>query len=80
MNRPQHLVSFNLAKLMRCNGVTIRDLSQTTGITQKRIREIRAMDRVPFGTFIDLRQAVTGEKPNHSEVVRCRELMEREIF
>lgn len=51
---------FDLAGLMRTHKVTIRELAARTGITMKRIREIRAMDRVSYLTFCDLTQAVTG--------------------
>jgi hypothetical protein len=51
---------FDLAKLMRAHKVTIRELARRTGFTMKRIREIRAMDRVDYLTSCDLTQAVTG--------------------
>lgn len=56
-----HQVDFDLAALMRKHGVTIRELKARTHITMKRIREIRAMDRVPYTTYADLHEAVTGE-------------------
>jgi hypothetical protein len=53
-------VRFNLARLMRANGVTIRELASRSGFTLARIRQIRAMDRVHYLTYCDLTQAVTG--------------------
>lgn len=55
------LVPFNLTRLMRAHKVTIRDLAKRTGLTMERIRLIRAADMVPYTTYCDLHQAVTGE-------------------
>lgn len=54
-------VSFDLAALMRQHKMTIDDLARKTGITRKRIREVRRMDRVCYMTFCDFHEAVTGE-------------------
>lgn len=51
----------NLASLMRRHRVTIQSLSQRTGLTMKRIREIRNMRAVSYPVYCDLYQAVTGE-------------------
>jgi hypothetical protein len=50
-------------RLMRTHGTTIRDLSARTGITMKRIREIRECGtRSPHVTR-DWVQAITGRDP-----------------
>jgi hypothetical protein len=53
-------VKFDLASLMRKHGVTIRDLAARTGLTMKRVRRIRATPSVPYMTYCDMTQAVTG--------------------
>jgi hypothetical protein len=57
---PADHVPFNLASLMRVHKVTIRDLSERTGATMKRIRQIRGMTSVSYTTYCDYTQAVTG--------------------
>lgn len=59
-NRIAETVPLNLASMMRANRVTIRTLSEQTGLTMKRIREIRAMSRVPYTVYCDLYQAASG--------------------
>ena len=51
---------FDLARLMRANKVTIRELSKRMNVTMKDIRRIRSMARVSYCTFCDYTQAVTG--------------------
>jgi hypothetical protein len=57
---PADHVPFNLASLMRVHKVTIRDLSERTSITMKRIRQLRELTEVPYTTYCDITQAVTG--------------------
>lgn len=80
MIRTQYLVAFNLPRMMRDNEVTIEDLSHKTGITQKRIRELRKMAKVPFATYLDMKEAVTGEKPTAFEMFRFHQLSARGIL
>lgn len=49
-----------ICSLMRSNGVTIKALSQKTGITMRRIREIRT-DGVSGHAACDWYEAITGE-------------------
>jgi DNA-binding Xre family transcriptional regulator len=42
---------FDLAALMRSRKVTIRQLAARMGVTMTRVREVRAMDRVPYLTW-----------------------------
>lgn len=53
-------VKFDLARLMRAHGVTIRELSARMDIPMTRIRAIRAMERVDYLIYCDYTQAVTG--------------------
>jgi len=52
-----------LASLMRRNCVTIRALSQRTGITMKRIRMIRERGLSDPHAIRDWIEAITGEDP-----------------
>lgn len=60
-DRDVRTVGFNLGRLMRENRVALRELKARTGITLKRLRQIRAMDYVSYSTYCDLTQAVTGQ-------------------
>lgn len=51
---------FDLTSLMRSHKVTIRQLAARMGITMKRVREVRAMERVPYLNACDFHEAVTG--------------------
>jgi hypothetical protein len=51
-----------IAALMRRHGVTIGDLSERTGITQIRIREVRRDGLLDVYAAIDWVEAITGEK------------------
>ena len=53
-------VACNLAKIMRANGVTIAVLAARMGITQKRVRALRAADALHYATYCDVYQSVTG--------------------
>lgn len=53
----------DLVRLMRQHKTTIRDLSQRTGITQKRIREVRVSGLTDPHTVRDWIEAVTGVDP-----------------
>jgi myo-inositol catabolism protein IolC len=53
-------VPFDLTSLMREHKVTIKQLADRTGLTMKRIRAIRSLDRVTYTTYCDLTQTVTG--------------------
>jgi hypothetical protein len=55
------LTRFDLTSLMRAHKVTIRQLAERMGVTMKRVREVRAMDRVPYMVYCDYHEAVTGE-------------------
>lgn len=57
------VIPFDLAALMRRHKVTIRQLAKRTNVTMKRIREIRAMDRVDYFTYQEWTKNVTGEWP-----------------
>jgi len=50
----------DLCRLMRRHRVTIRDLARRTGITQKRIREIRRSQLTGLAVH-DWIEAITGE-------------------
>jgi hypothetical protein len=52
-----------IAKLMRMYRVTIRDLSQRTGITMKRIRQVRENGLDNRRAIRDWIEAITGEDP-----------------
>jgi hypothetical protein len=52
-----------IAKLMRMYRVTIRDLSQRTGITMKRIRQVRENGLDNRRAIRDWIEAITGEAP-----------------
>jgi hypothetical protein len=45
---------------MRKHGVTIRELASRMQVTMKRVREVRALDRVDYLHYCDYTQAVTG--------------------
>lgn len=53
-------IIYNLARAMRANRVTIRQLAQRMGVTQKRVREVRAMRAVPYLVALDYQQAIEG--------------------
>ena len=52
-----------ISRLMRRYKVTIRDLSQRTGITMKRIRQIRDTGLENRHVIRDWLQAITGSDP-----------------
>jgi FtsP/CotA-like multicopper oxidase with cupredoxin domain len=53
-------VRFDLAPLMRANRISIRELAARMGVTMARVREVRAMARVPYPVACDYHQAITG--------------------
>jgi hypothetical protein len=55
------LTRFDLTTLMRVNKVTIRQLANRMGVTMTRVREVRAMGRVPYMVYCDYHEGVTGE-------------------
>lgn len=57
----------NLKKLMRSHKVTIRDLKSRTGITMKRIREVRESGLTDRNAARDWVQAITGTDPGLRE-------------
>src|SRR5262245_30183680 len=60
--RGPRVVRFDLARIMRKHGVTIRELASRMEITMKRVREVRALKRVDYLLYCDYTQAVTGQK------------------
>lgn len=52
-----------LGRLMRRHGVTIRELSKRSGITQRRIREVRESGLDDAGAVRDWVEHVTGKDP-----------------
>ncbi len=52
-----------LKSMMRKFGVTIRELKRRTGITMKRIREVRTGGLVDRHAVRDWKQAITGTDP-----------------
>jgi hypothetical protein len=55
------MTRFDLIGLMNRHHVTIRQLAERMGVTMTRLREVRAMDRVPYMVYCDYHEAVTGE-------------------
>lgn len=53
----------DLCRLMRRHNVTIRELSKRSGITQKRIREVRGSGLDHPGAVRDWVEHVTGKDP-----------------
>lgn len=58
----------NLKKLMRSHKVTIRDLKASTGISMKRIREVRESGLTDCNAARDWVQAITGSDPGLHEI------------
>lgn len=51
-------VPFNLRREMRRTGVTIAELANRLGVTQKRVREVRGMTRVSYLVALDYLEAL----------------------
>lgn len=57
------LTGAQVSSLMRCHHVTIADLSDRTGITMTRIREVRVAGLRDHLAAVDWVQAITRVKP-----------------
>lgn len=57
------LTGASITRLMRRHKVSIARLSEITGITQERIRQVRTRGLFDPRAAVDWIQAVTGERP-----------------
>lgn len=63
IDRGKAITGRQIVRLMRQNDVTIKQLSERTGITMKRIREVRFSGLSGCGAARDWVQAITGIDP-----------------
>lgn len=55
-----HLTATTVVRLMRANGKTIKGLAESMGITQKRVRQVRAEGVRGEAFVMDWMEALTG--------------------